>query len=249
MKQLVMGAVFLGSLNLATGCIFTGGGGDTEVGDGGDVSSTAKFGIAWTLEGGCPAGATTVQVVMDDLSGATPFEDLFDCADTNAVDTASRPLGTYDVWINVTDDAGNRYASSFAETVTLDNPGDVVEVPEFVFPTDGGFMSFSWDILDRATNEQINCADVGADGMAFTATLVGTTGREDFEFDCESFEATTGLMPLGTYTVVIEVIDRGADENDIGDDTVLGTSDANEWTISYGNEYVDLGNFDFAFSR
>lgn len=237
MKKLVFTALITGALSQAAGCIIVSD--DDDNGNGG--VDTAQFGVAWSLEGGCPAGATTIQVVMDDRSGAAPYEDLYDCVADGAGDTAPRPLGTYDVWINVTDDAGAAFASSFAVEVTLDSPGTVVEVPEFAFPTDGGFMTLTWDVLDDATDEQLECADVGAEGVALTATFVDSTDFVDFEWDCTLFEGITDKMALDTYTVVVSVVD--------GDGLSLGDSMAREESITYGNEHVDLGNFDFAFAQ
>lgn len=244
MKKLAFAALVIGGLMQASGCVIVTDD-DPDDPDPGRVPTgdpSAQFDVAWDLIGGCPDGATTIQIVSDD-GAATPFEDLIDCTPSGSFTVPPLPLGVYDVYINVTDDAGNRFASSLAVEAELVADGEIVEVPTFTFPTDSGYMALTWDVIDDATNEPLTCAEVGADDVVLSGTVVARPDEfYDFEFPCEDFEGVSGEMPIDDYTLVVWLSNAADDDQN----NSIGTSQERDVSITYGNELVDLGNFDFA---
>ncbi len=231
MKKLVFATLLLGGLSQAVGCVA----GDEE----------AQFDVSWTLTAGdndavidCgTAGVATIKVTS---SGATAgdFIDLFDCTDGyNA--TALLPLDDYTVWIDALDANDGLIAQSNSQLETLDLDGELVTV-DFEFPTDGGFFALTWNVLDAYDDSEITCDTAGAGGVEVVSTPVSNSGTflSDI-WDCTDFEGVTSKLPLDTYTVVVSLLEQGTDYS-------LGDSNPTTETLEWGNELIDLGNFDFA---
>ena len=94
----------------------------------------------------------------------------------------------------------------------------------------------TWTLVDGGG--AITCGDAGSDGVEVLATLAGTTSATADIFNCTDGSATTSEVPIGTHTVVVNVLDG---------QTSLGQSMPREESITFGNELVDLGNFEFSF--
>ena len=99
-----------------------------------------------------------------------------------------------------------------------------------------------WTLVDDATNDPVTCAEVVAGSVEVISTPVGGggTGLSDI-FDCTDAEGVTDKLPLDSYTVVVEVLEEGTELS-------LGTSEPRTENLDYGNELIDLGNFEFAFA-
>lgn len=237
MKKLVYAALLLGGLSQATGCIITSSDDDGPGGGpGGGGGDTAGLGVAWSLDPGCPAGATTIRIAADDGSGALPFEDLTDCSAEGVFDVTDLPLGTYDVWIEVIDDDGALFAQSGIETVVLDVRGDIVEVPEFVVLTEEAFFQVEWALFDAATEVGLTCEEAAVDNVSLTASVIPqdiNVDPFDSEWNCEDQAGITHPMPLGDYTIVMFA--------NRPDGAALGATDSFEGSLVVGNEVVDLG--------
>jgi hypothetical protein len=234
MRKLVFVALLsLGAMH-ATGCIFVSD--DDDDGGGG----AGFFDVGWTLDPGCPAGATTAQVVSQRVNSAgdpigSAIEDLFDCEDGSGI-TAPLPLGDYDVSVNITDESTNDlFAQSDIAEVLLDLGGETVQV-DFDILTDDAFFSLGW-LINGEVPDATNCADALADGVSVIATLSGTTTATDDVFECEAGEDVTDPIPLGDYTISVSLINAAEEAIDV--------IDAFEESLEVGNEIVDLGEFDF----
>ena len=93
MRKLVFVSLFSLSAMQLGGCIIRA--------DDDDDDDFGAFDVTWNLDPGCPAGATTAQLVSQevDIDGnaiGSPIEDLFNCEDGGGT-TADLPLGDYDV--------------------------------------------------------------------------------------------------------------------------------------------------------
>ncbi len=103
---------------------------------------------------------------------------------------------------------------------------------------DDGRFAMTWT-LEAGVGNEITCTEAGAGGVASLATLAGTqTGVEDI-FTCENAGGTTGILPLGDYTVVVSILDN--------DDAAIGTSMPRSESLVDPGVDVDLGNFLFDF--
>lgn len=230
MNKLVFAALMLGGLSQATGCIITSD----------DDDPAAQLSVNWQLTstGGDPCPPNGSVEVVSQRSGGAEFIDIYDCVAGEGV-TAPLPLGTYTVWVNVITEDDLLWAQSFATDVTLDLEGEVVPL-NFDILTDEGYLFATWTLTEEVTNDPLTCAEVGANGVSILSTLVdsGGMGYDDI-FACEDGEGTTSPLPIGDYTVVTTLLDDN--------DASLGSSEARDVAITYGNELVDLGNFEFEF--
>lgn len=228
MNKLAITALLVGGLFQATGCIIT-----TE-----DDPEAGFFDVGWTVDPGCPAGGAA-QVVALNRATSEMFTNVFDCAAGAGV-TAPLSLGDYDVWVEIrSNDLATLFAQSLAVTATVDLDGEVtvVDIPSFLL--DEGFFALTWNLTD-AGGAPITCAQAGSGGMRIGATLADTTQAEFNIFDCDAGEGVTNPLAVGLYTFVVDVMDLN--------DASIQSSDAEEETIEFGNQLVDLGNFEFMFS-
>jgi hypothetical protein len=230
MKNLALATLLLGATSVLAGCPAD--------------DPTAQFDVEWILTSDlgdlyCTAAGVDTIKVTSRGAAAGDFVDLFDCIDGfNA--TALLPLDDYTVWIDALDAGNNLVAQSNSQLATLDLDGELVPL-DFDFPVDGGFFALTWTLVDDATNDPLTCGDVAAGSVEVISTPVGGggTGLSDI-FDCVDLEGVTAKLPLDTYTVVVEVLEEGTELS-------LGTSNPREETLDFGNELIDLGNFEFAF--
>lgn len=145
MRKILFGTVLLGAVSFAaTGCIIVGDDDD----DNGGGGSVGDISLAWTVDPGCPAGATTAELTALPTSGGQPFINLFNCTDTVGV-IDDVPVGTYDVFITITDGDVNNpfiFAQSFAEAGVSVTRNTTVDVPAFTILSEDAFFSFDWQI-------------------------------------------------------------------------------------------------------
>lgn len=229
MNKLAISALMVGGLLQATGCIIT-----TD--DGG--SEAAFLDVAWTVDPGCPGGGAAQVVALNKVTNQT-VTNVYDCIDGAGV-TNPIALGDYDVWVEIrSNDLTTLFAQSLAVAVTVDIDGEtaIVDLPSF--PLDDGFFAFTWNLTDAA-GAPLTCAAAGSGGMRIGATLADTTQAEFNIYDCDAGEGVTNPLGVGLYTFVVDVMDLN--------DASIQSSAAEEATISFGNELVDLGNFEFMFS-
>ncbi len=234
MKNLVMSALVIGALSQAAGCIFVSDdtGGDDVVVDGtGSVDVTWSLQDTYTDDGivvGC-AGAGTATIYASDGSGDAndPYSDLYDCVDGGGT-AMDLPLGSYTVWVEITDDAGvDLYAQSETATVNLTSDGQVATAV-YTIENVNGFFDVAWTFSGGDT-----CASAATeDGISILATLGGTTAATDDLYDCEDGGATTPAVPIGSYVVEVYLINAA--------NASLGGAAEIQTSIDYGNEYVEL---------
>ena len=72
----------------------------------------------------------------------------------------------------------------------------------------GGRIGLSWT-LSGTGGKAVTCAEVGVERVSVLATAVGSGGvAHDQTFSCEAGSGTTGVWPLGDYTVVVSPLNR-----------------------------------------
>lgn len=227
MNKLALSALMIGGLFQATGCIITTDNGD-EVG---------SFDVAWSTDGACPDGAAA-EIISLDVTTQERFTDIYNCSDGAGV-TAGLPLGLYDVWVEITSADGNSlFAQSNAVQGSLTRDGDLLPINVPAFPINDGYFGLTWSLLDGG-GAALTCADVFSGGVDIVATSASTSEALVDVFNCEDGTGVSAKYPIDTYTIVVDVLDEN--------DAALGSSVAREESITFGNELVDLGNFDFTF--
>ena len=228
MNKLALSALLVGGLFQATGCIIT-----TDDGD-----EFGSFNVTWQSTGACPADAAA-EVISQNRATNEVFTDIYFCTD-GVGSTASLPLGDYDVWVEITSDDGSAlFAQSNALSASLNFDGDFVGVDLPTFPMDEGYFGLTWSLLDGGGNA-LTCAEVFSGGVDIVATSASTSEAIVDVFNCEDGSAVSAEYPIDTYTIVVDVLDEN--------DAALGSSVARDESITFGNELVDLGNFDFTFN-
>ena len=229
MNKLALTALLSAMLLQVAGCIITTD--DDPVG--------ASFDVAWQLSDGCPTSDAAAEVIAQDRATNERFTDIYNCVDGAGV-TALLPLGDYDVWVEITDFNGDTLlAQSNSVSASLNVDGDIVPVSIAAFPGSAGFFGLTWSLVDDSSGAALTCADVFSGGVALTATLANTTDFVDNVWDCEDGQGVTAPIALGTYTVVVSVLDES--------DLSLGDSVPVDESLTFGNELVDLGNKEFSF--
>lgn len=205
MKKLVLAALLVGASS--AGCVGSG--------------ASANITMSWSFEhvdnggpGQCPATGDTAQIVaqrVDTTSHAAigkTFVDQFDC--TDGIGTSHLPDGAYVVWVEIVN--GNNGAQVFAqsEEVYVDTL-DGNQSFSVKFLDDGGFFSFTWDLVD-ASNRIVSCRDAGVVGGDTSVSSIATNvaNKDYFKndlFDCEDHFGLTDGLRVGTYTVAIDADD------------------------------------------
>lgn len=193
----------------------------------------------WELQADVPTGcneigAVTARLIAINLTGET-FVDLFDC-EAGAGITDPLPVGKYAVRVELLDIGGALLAASSTRAVELQRRGSLVPV-DFRFPVDGGFYAATWTMVSPRGRTYLACEEVGAERVSVLATNADTGEGYDFLFACDSGAGFTGKLPLGTYTVVVSLLEPGGE--------VVASASPVQARIAWGNELVDLGNFEF----
>jgi hypothetical protein len=151
MKKLVWGALLLGGVAQASGCIITT---DDEV--------VAHFEMAWTLTAGAntitctEAGAGGVQSLATLAGTMQGYKDIFTCAD-GAGTTAGLPLGDYVVVVSILEQGTDaELGSSMPRNASLALEGEIEDLGTFDFNfAAAGNIAFSVDYGDASGS---NCA-------------------------------------------------------------------------------------------
>lgn len=245
MYKLTLLTMMTAVLSQAAGCIIhddrdPGGGG----GGGGGGVEVATISARWSLRNmldgattACPAGFDTVQLIalpIDDSGNAVaePSVDLFDCTSRTGISTDLAP-DVYQVWLEVRSyDLTALYAQSLSQVL------DVREVDRSFSAdilNDGGYFQLSWDLVGKATNRPIDCAQVaGINSLKMISTSVADARRAyDDLLACEDHTAVTGGLLQGSYTVTIDAM---AGDRSLGKAPTLTNK-----VIARQNRVTDLG--------
>ena len=230
MKKLVMSGLLLGAFSMGTGCIFVSDDdGSTDVGDG-----IGTLDVAWSISPGCQPGTGAAVTIMSDNGIDPVFEDTYDCDDGGGL-AEDLPLGDYDVWLLVENDATTTTESVIAQA-SLEVDGEVVEIDYTDVPLPGTGFALSWAIFEGAT--QTGCGD--QEGVSVLSTLSGTAEGIDDIFDCEygldPNIAVTGQLSPGNYTVDVTLLDSS--------DIVIGDAGGAFTADISADGYTDLGVVD-----
>ncbi|MCA9677569.1 MAG: hypothetical protein KC464_21275 [Myxococcales bacterium] len=230
MKKLVISAIALAALSQAAGCIFV----SDDTGD--DVpAGTGTVTASWTLYDdqattGCPAGGDTAAIYAQRAGDATPYVDLYDCVDGTG-SAMDLPLGDYTVWVEIGDGSGF-VAQSQPAAISLATDGQVTTA-FFEIDVYNGFFDVSWTINGGS------CSTIANNGVSVLSTASGTTSGVDDVFDCADGEnpaiATTGALPVADYVISVALLESGGN-------AAIGQADEIQESITFGNEFVDLGN-------
>lgn len=191
------------------------------------------YSVSWALDAGtgasaCPAGATTIWLVVDGVS-----QESFDCATTGTIDTLDYDFGSHSLSLEVTDTSGaTLYAAS--DEVTVGLSGDGIPV-SFDFPTNDGYVTLDWNLQDSIGD--LTCEDVFAVDVEVELYDTITQDTYTLPFPCSGYNGTSALLPVSDYDVTVFLVDdQGAD---------IAQSETFASNIAYGNELVDLGVFTF----
>ena len=215
----------IGGLLQATGCIITSDDGD-EFG---------YFDVSWASPDACPAGAAAEVFTQNRVTGEV-LTDIYNCVDGVGT-TAALLLGDYDVWVDITTEDGSAvYAQSNSLPASLNFDGDVVIVDLPPFSMTSGYFALTWSIADGGGNA-LSCDDAFAGGVDIVTTAGSTSELLVDVFDCDAGTGISSEYAIDTYTIVVDLLDSN--------DAAIDSSVAIEEAITFGNEVVDLGNFDF----
>jgi hypothetical protein len=198
MKKLVLG-VLLASAASAAGCV-----------ENPTVTATWDFThLANNSARSCPDGFGTVRVIAQPtdptshLGAGNTFIDKFNCADGRGRLKLTDDI--YLVWIEVTNNSEtSTYATS--QAFYYDTVEGNVTLP-FEILDDGGYFSFTWDLVDARTNAPLSCRDagVGSSGSieAISTSMANPSAIVTDKFDCEDHYGTSDPLLEGDYTFAI----------------------------------------------
>jgi hypothetical protein len=166
----------------------------------------------------------------DTQTAGTSYSGSYNCAAGRGSVTLSD--GTYLVWVEIRQATGEILAQS-GKTVVDASLGD--KTIDAGFYDDGGYFSFSWDLISKATNGRVSCKAAGSGKVEITSTSVATQMLYKAQFPCEDHFGTTQPLPLDTFTISIKALDAGASAA-IGDALTLTNKSIAP------NQVVDLSN-------
>jgi hypothetical protein len=248
MNKLALATVMTTLISQAAGCIIheerNPGGGDGSSGGGGGGGDVATISARWSLRNmldgattACPAGFDTVQLIAlpIDANGdavAEPSIDLFDCKARTGISTNLAPA-VYQVWIEVrSHDLATLYAQSLSQVLDVRQTDESFSVDVL---NDGGYFQLSWDLVGKATNRPIDCAQVaGIDALDVISTSVADARRAyDDQLVCADHGAVTSGLLQGSYTITINAM---AGDTSLGKATTLTNK-----VIEGKNRVTDLG--------
>lgn len=190
--------------------------------------------LASRTETGCPLGFDTMVVNSQELDangdpvGAT-IQDQFDCTSQTGTTSPLAP-GRYETYLEITNGT-QTYARSLSQVLDLASD-QTMDVEIF---NDGGYFSFTWDLVGADTGTPLACADVAADGIEAISTDVSDASNAASDiFTCtDGLGVTAGLL-AGTYTVSIDALDANMQ--------AIGVADAlTDQQILDANQVTSLG--------
>jgi len=234
MKKLVLG-VLLAAVASSTGCIITSGHSDSV------VSVDWSFAhLSGTGPVGCPH-SDDIAVIMSQpwdadaqLTIGPPLMDPFDCSAGGADITL--PDDTYLIWVEIQSATGQVIGRSdqfFVDTFLGDDA-----IQPFIYD-DGGYFTFSWDLVSKATNARVSCASAGITGTDSSIDIVSTSIADmsyykDDKFTCDDHFGTTDPLKPGSYTISVTA-EQSAD-GIVGDPSNFSNK------LIVANQITDLGN-------
>ncbi|HEU4727858.1 MAG TPA: hypothetical protein VFT22_08225 [Kofleriaceae bacterium] len=196
------------------------GGGDAGGGSGGGPDREVL--VEWPLRHlatgaglNCPQASDIARVTSLPWNPATQqprgaaFHDDFDCTDGSGLITL--PDNFYLVSVAILSPTEQLLASSSVAIVDTTVGDDAADATVF---DDAGHVTLSWDVLNKATQARLACADVGLSG-ADTVELVSTNMADpskplvDRYFCDDHFGTSRPLLP-GHYTLSITASRGGA---------------------------------------
>jgi hypothetical protein len=262
MKNFVLTALLCGSVAQLGGCIIVGddGGSDPPPPPPPDANEPppdanepppgpGEFLVTWILLGGevvggvqgevtCPPNGVDIRITADPLDTTGPDEVfLYLCTDGTAPADELEP-GAYDVWVDLLDADENLIAQSDIQAGLVVDFDEVIPL-DIEFSVDAGKFIFTWTITDDGV--PTTCDDAGAEEVGLLLTVAGTTFADDYLFPCEADQGVTRPLPIAdAYVGDIDLLD-----NSTVPPRVLGSADAANMTLDYGNHLNDLGNFEF----
>ncbi|HEY4239872.1 MAG TPA: hypothetical protein VGM88_08650 [Kofleriaceae bacterium] len=166
-----------------------------------DVAATWSFHtLAGGADSGCPDGFDVAivngQRIDADLGeSGEPDTNTYDCAGEEG--SAEHDPGLYLFTVTIANHDGQTYATS-APALVNTGAGDRTAPASFV--TDGGFVAFSWDLVDGQTDQTVTCTDAG---MEDTGGISVATGTATDLLRCADHFGVTDPLPVGTYTLTL----------------------------------------------
>lgn len=139
------------------------------------------------------------------LAAQTTYSGSYNCAAGRGTVTLSDD--TYLVWVEIRSTTGGVVAQS-GKTVVDTSLGD--KTVDAGFYDDGGYFSFSWDLISKATNGRVSCKTAGSGKVEITSTSVATPMPYKDQFSCEDHFGTTRPLLVDSYTISIKALDAGA---------------------------------------
>jgi hypothetical protein len=234
MRRLVW--VCLAALAATTAACGTNNGddiGDDDIGDVGFITADWNFKDLANdqIVTECPPGFDTAAVNSNSVDGGEDFVDLYDCGALTGTPDEGYPIDVYSVFVSIEDTNGtNVFATSLAADVDLTAQDATYQTTILL---DGGYFAATWNLVDAATNDPLDCAGAGnPEAIEIRSTTAGTMDLVVDQFTCEDGSGITAGLLAGDYTVSLAAQSGGAD---LGEPAVIDSS------IAPQNEVTDLG--------
>lgn len=231
---------------LLAGCLIGESGDDGLDLSHGDSGEPATLAATWAVTElatgerlGCPAGFGITAVLAQRLDDAGQLDGkatrkTFDCAAGEG--TLSLPRGTYDVWVEIQDEARAVAMRSPVRRVAL-SAGEVAPHIATLFP-DAGYFGFAWQLRDGATKQLVPC---GERVVAIEAVVTTASATLVDRFDCEAGRGVTGAILPGTHALQLTAIGP--------DGQRLATAQPAMQEIRAGNSVTSLGTITIPLPR
>ena len=164
-------------------------------------------------------------------TGTLAFTDVACAAGTGAIMV---PADVFRMSVSIRSAAGQVLANSNIEVIDTARGKDLLEAKLF---DDAGYLSLSWDVVNRSTMARISCATAGikpSDAIEMIESdATNPGGFTSDAFLCDNHFGAAGPLPAGHYTLSIGAVKNSSA---FGDAVTIGDAQV------MASDVVDLGN-------
>jgi hypothetical protein len=220
---------------------------DASAGDAGSDGGVQRTVTArWTLKHfatdaviSCPDASDIARVVAQPWSPVTQQPTSAptisqDFACTAGMGVFMVPSDRYRMSVAIRTTTGQVVMNSDIEFADVTQGGGELRVIMF---DDAGYITFSWDLRKKATQESVSCASAGitaSDAIEMVETNIANPAIPTADdFDCDNHLATTAALATGHYALSINAVKNSAafgDEVTVSDVQVVA------------RDAIDIGN-------
>jgi hypothetical protein len=199
MKNLVLSAMVAAMASQAAACIIVD---DDDEPSGNRIAVTWNYKVNGATQGGCPAGAVGVDLLIQPTGASVPTVYEYNCSDKTMIEYVGD--GQYQIWVELVTSSGATYAQSLSviDNVVATDKDITVDIHE-----DRGFFFTAWALEGRTSRAPLTCSQVPTlQSISLLATPVGSGGMIDTFLECSLGAGASKALAVGEYSVKVDAV-------------------------------------------